>query len=207
MIGWMSNWDYAQKVPTNVWRSAMTLPREIMLHADSGGYSIRSLPVAELEVLDGGSYNVRPQVVSDKLQVSVPAEMVTQSRIDAEFETPSIGTKVSIALSNRDGETFRVGYDGESGEFFSDRRKAGVSEFSDKFATSIDIAPRVSLSKSTKMRIYVDHDSVELFADDGQVVMTSSVFPTTPYTAVTLTVKGNPLALSQFEITNLKSIH
>jgi sucrose-6-phosphate hydrolase SacC (GH32 family) len=30
-IGWMSNWEYAHNVPTNPWRSAMTLPRELSL--------------------------------------------------------------------------------------------------------------------------------------------------------------------------------
>ena len=30
-IGWMSNWDYAQEVPTFTWRSAMTIAREIGL--------------------------------------------------------------------------------------------------------------------------------------------------------------------------------
>ena len=33
-IGWMSNWDYASKVPTDPWRSAMTLPRELSLEGD-----------------------------------------------------------------------------------------------------------------------------------------------------------------------------
>ena len=30
-IGWMSNWQYALKTPTTPWRSAMTLPRELIL--------------------------------------------------------------------------------------------------------------------------------------------------------------------------------
>jgi sucrose-6-phosphate hydrolase SacC (GH32 family) len=33
-LGWMSNWHYAGKVPTNPWRSAMTLPRELSLQGD-----------------------------------------------------------------------------------------------------------------------------------------------------------------------------
>jgi len=33
-LGWMSNWDYAGKVPTDPWRSAMTLPRELSLEGD-----------------------------------------------------------------------------------------------------------------------------------------------------------------------------
>ena len=30
-LGWMSNWSYAQLVPTQTWRSAMTLPRNLSL--------------------------------------------------------------------------------------------------------------------------------------------------------------------------------
>ena len=33
-LGWMSNWHYAGKVPTDPWRSAMTLPRELSLRGD-----------------------------------------------------------------------------------------------------------------------------------------------------------------------------
>lgn len=33
-LGWMSNWEYANKVPTDPWRSAMTLPRELSLEGD-----------------------------------------------------------------------------------------------------------------------------------------------------------------------------
>ena len=31
LIGWMSNWAYAQVVPTSPWRSATTIPRELSL--------------------------------------------------------------------------------------------------------------------------------------------------------------------------------
>ncbi len=30
-LGWMSNWEYARRVPTDPWRSAMTIPRELTL--------------------------------------------------------------------------------------------------------------------------------------------------------------------------------
>ena len=33
-LGWMSNWHYAGKVPTDPWRSAMTIPRELSLQGD-----------------------------------------------------------------------------------------------------------------------------------------------------------------------------
>ena len=34
-LGWMSNWDYAVKVPTDPWRSAMTVPRELSLQGNT----------------------------------------------------------------------------------------------------------------------------------------------------------------------------
>ena len=33
-IGWMSNWEYAHTFPTQPWRGAMTLPRELTLQGD-----------------------------------------------------------------------------------------------------------------------------------------------------------------------------
>ena len=36
MLGWMNNWDYANDIPTNPWRSAMSLPREVKLTPDPG---------------------------------------------------------------------------------------------------------------------------------------------------------------------------
>ena len=33
-LGWMSNWEYAHTFPTQPWRGAMTLPRELSLHGN-----------------------------------------------------------------------------------------------------------------------------------------------------------------------------
>ena len=50
-IGWMSNWQYAQVVPTEAWRSAMTLPRELVLMSTPEGLRLYSKAVKELEKL------------------------------------------------------------------------------------------------------------------------------------------------------------
>ena len=41
-LGWMSNWEYAQDVPTSPWRSAMALPRELSLRKSSAGLRLAS---------------------------------------------------------------------------------------------------------------------------------------------------------------------
>lgn len=50
-LGWMSNWNYAQVVPTKTWRSAMTVPRELSLQQTDKGIRLASQPVKELEQL------------------------------------------------------------------------------------------------------------------------------------------------------------
>ncbi|HEY8837746.1 MAG TPA: glycoside hydrolase family 32 protein, partial [Dehalococcoidia bacterium] len=50
-LGWMSNWLYAQDVPTSPWRSSMTVPRELSLRRTPGGLRLVQKPVGELKKL------------------------------------------------------------------------------------------------------------------------------------------------------------
>ncbi len=48
LIGWMSNWQYANLVPTQNWRSATTIARELKLVKRGSEYFLASEPVKEL---------------------------------------------------------------------------------------------------------------------------------------------------------------
>lgn len=207
MIGWMSNWDYALNVPTTVWRGAMTLPRELALHEGQTGYSLRSLPAAEVEKLRDKSYNVKPQVVADRLRANIPSEAVMQSEIEVEFARPLPGSRAFLEFSNQKGDVYHIGYDGETEVYFSDRRESGLTDFSEKFANAVHSAPRNSQAEIVKMRIFVDHGSVELFADEGATVMTESVFPKEPFSSLVFKVDGKQVKVAKFRVTQLKSIH
>ena len=50
-MGWMSNWDYAQVVPTQKWRSSMTIAREVGLINTENGYRLTSTPVENVFAL------------------------------------------------------------------------------------------------------------------------------------------------------------
>jgi fructan beta-fructosidase len=47
----MSNWQYANKVPTEKWRSAMTMPRDLALEKMNGKYYVISTPSKEIDKL------------------------------------------------------------------------------------------------------------------------------------------------------------
>ena len=47
-IGWMSNWDYASKYPSPIWRGQMTAPRELQIIEINGDHLLTSHPIKEL---------------------------------------------------------------------------------------------------------------------------------------------------------------
>jgi fructan beta-fructosidase len=51
-LGWMSNWLYANIVPTEKWRGAMTVPRDLYLKHIDNNVLIASEPVNELHAIE-----------------------------------------------------------------------------------------------------------------------------------------------------------
>lgn len=182
-MGWMSNWDYATVVPTDTWRSAMTLPRELKLKTTSAGYRLFSTPVRELGSLKKEStYALTPVQLSGEQDITKETgfadgllEMVIEFRPDAAAE-------FGIELSNTRGERYRIGYNAQTKQFFSDRTQAGDASFSPKFADRVHTAPRLSGDPTVALHLFFDVASAELFADNGATVMTDIFFPKEKFT-------------------------
>jgi fructan beta-fructosidase len=170
LIGWMSNWNYANVVPTEKWRSAMTVPRELSLieqhnnkNASSKDFLLVSSPVKDLK-------NDFTEIISK--------ENALPNRIDIKDLK---ATDFEIIFSNTDNEKLIVGYHANKKHFSIDRTKAGVSNFNEGFA-AVALAPRLSYAMNMDLSILLDKTSIELFADGGRTVMTALFFPTSPYT-------------------------
>jgi fructan beta-fructosidase len=172
LIGWMSNWNYANNVPTDKWRSAMTVPRVLNLVAknptansnnNATDYLLVSRPVEELK-------NAFAQITTK--------ESVVPNRIELKDVK---ATDFDITFSNAFNEKLVVGYQADKKQFYVDRTKAGVSNFNAGFA-AVAIAPRLSASMNMDLSILLDKTAIELFADSGRTVMTALFFPTHPFT-------------------------
>jgi fructan beta-fructosidase len=205
-IGWMSNWDYAQAVPTQAWRSALTVPRTLTLHKTATGYKIFSKPVKELERLRGVSFGLSNKPLDKPIDLSSGRKInatLTELRLDFTIPTGA-QTEVTLVLSNAQGETYRVGYDAAKKAYFSDRTKAGKSSFSDKFATKIHYAPTENASGKYQMHVFFDRASCELFADDGETVMTDIFFPNTDFTDLNIVASNGAAVLDKVVVYGLK---
>lgn len=164
-MAWMSNWQYANQVPTMQYRSANSVPRDLDLYEYQGQTYCGVTPSPELAA-------ARPKKATKTLTEA--CEMVVTLKGNA-----------TITLANDKGEQVVMTYDEKSRTFAMDRTKSGQKEFSDDFA-ALTVAP--VHGKMSQLRLFIDRSSIEAFDADGKMAMTNLVFPTKPYNKVL--VKG-----------------
>ncbi|MDP3433505.1 MAG: glycoside hydrolase family 32 protein, partial [Bacteroidota bacterium] len=155
-IGWMSNWNYANLVPTVVWRSAMTVPRELKLEESAGKYLVVSEPVKELDQLQDQASKItftEEQISGAKLMDTKNINLhQCELILNLETDNNSTGT-FGLTLENSLGELVKIGYSEENKQFFVDRTKSGDMGFSEKF-TGIDYAP-YTIGEEVQLHLYL----------------------------------------------------
>ena len=206
-IGWMSNWNYATVVPTSVWRSALTIPRELSLKLEDEHFFLTSKPVTELGNLRIATDTISIKQLSFSGEKEIPTGNLSLMQSEMLFgftlsdnKTDSLG----IILGNSFNERFIIGYSVIRKQFYTDRRNAGNSGFSKEFA-GISVAP-YKAGSVLKMHILIDASSVELFVDDGRLVMTTLVFPNEKFTWLKLFSKGGTGSLNKAAFHGLEKI-
>lgn len=179
-MGWMSNWMYANVVPTGNWRSACTIARELKLVKTGEGYLVASAPVKEYSKAVGKGIAATPLSANHFRLHAKPG------KLSLSFANTA---SLSITLSNDLGEKMVIGYDPVKNEYFTDRRKSGNVSFAKDFAGR-HTAPRLSDNPVMDMTLIIDDASVELFADGGLSVMTSIFFPDKNYSDISIESGG-----------------
>ncbi len=200
-MGWMSNWQYAQVVPTTSWRSAMTLPRELQLKKSPRGWRLWSRPVEELKMLRDSSFALSPQSLTGKIQLDeILGFPPTLLEVLLEVEIGDNSQSVfGLEWHNDAGESYRVGFDAALGLFFSDRTRAGKNDFSPDFANAIHYASRQVEGKIVKLHVFVDVASAELFADEGATCITDIFFPSKDFDKLNVYAQNGPVTLRKAE--------
>jgi fructan beta-fructosidase len=204
-LGWMSNWDYAQVVPTAPWRSAMTLARELNLRSTRVGPRLTQAFVPELEELRGEA--IAHELPREVAQATpLPADPRRLEVILEAAVRQDSSTLVGLRLSNAAGESYEIGYSAAKHAYFSDRRRAGATDFAAAFGTEVHYAPAHARGTLVSMHLVFDESSVELIADDGFTCLTDLYFPSQSFTQLELLVEGEPIELQRLELYPLQSI-
>ena len=164
VLAWMSNWQYANQVPTKQYRSGNSIPRDLGLFTCGEETYVSVVPSQEMLALRGE-------------KIKKPTE-ACEIIVDMKSQT-------EIVLSNAKGEQVTMKYDASKQTFTMDRTKSGDVSFSEAFPCET-VAPTYGTIK--QLRIFIDRCSIEAFDAEGKMAMTNLVFPSEPYTNIK--VKG-----------------
>ena len=201
-IAWMSNWQYANDVPTSQYRSPNSVPRDLSLFAVDGEIYLKSAPSPELLKLRDISKK-RSFKVSGTRTVK---EMIPGNEGAYEIELTIKNQHADIIgfrLYNDKGEEVDMQYDMKENKFSMDRRKSGDVSFNENFPTLTWTAIE-SGRNELKLRLFVDKSSVEAFGDGGRFAMTNQVFPLEPYCHIGFYSKGGSYKVDSFVVYRLK---
>jgi fructan beta-fructosidase len=200
-LGWMSNWAYAERVPTTVWRSAMTLPRDLSLVRLADGLHVKSTLSKEVMGLASSPVTWESTLVEgesklDRAGVDSVHSSILSGTIDA--------STFVVEYSNTLGQKLTVGYDKGKNHFYINRAMSGKNDFAETFIP-LATAPRIANADTISFTIVVDVSSVEVFFDGGVSLLTSLYFPDENLSAIRIT-SPEKVSVRDLEFRRMKSI-
>ncbi|OSM42717.1 glycoside hydrolase family 32 protein [Nesterenkonia sp. PF2B19] len=180
MVGWASNWEYAEVTPTGPWRSAMTLVREISLARDPDGrHRLRQTPILPTDA---------PRLVLAEDTLERTADEASGLLV---FSTTVAddGSATFVLDSGPEaapGTGLRLTVDAAGGHVVCDRTRTGGPDVHPAYP-SVDEAPLPTRPShdDVAVEVLVDGSVVEISVDGGLVTFTELVFPERPYRRLT----------------------
>lgn len=201
-LGWMSNWQYANNVPTTQYRSTNTIARDLTLYKVDEEVYLRSKPSAEIEKARGKKINLPAFKVSGIHEVeSLLTDNNGAYELDMTIENAG-SSKIAFSLVNGKGEKVSMYYDVVRKQFVMDRSVSGVVDFSRDFP-AVTVAP-VDNTDTIHLRLFVDRSSIEAFGEDGKYVMTNLVFPAEPYNKLIFESEENGYTVKSLDVYRLQ---
>ncbi|MFS8186246.1 glycoside hydrolase family 32 protein [Rossellomorea marisflavi] len=202
-IGWMSNWRYANDVPTDRWKSAMTLPRELGLKNSPSGYRLIQRPVRELADLSEDGTAVKTPLLLNEGETY--QERMQTNLAHLHFETEADTNSVwSLTIRHGREEVSLLTCRVSEGILTLDRRRSGVHSFSASFPT-VQMAEYAGDGEAG-FHLYIDTSSIEIFSTDGRLALTSLIFPEGESLEFECRALTGNVVLKEWKVSALRSI-
>ena len=171
LIGWMSNWQYAAKLPTTPWRGQMSLPRRLTFVRDKAGLALRQEPV--IAPLRGKSFSLAWSSLSSSSRGALGQSAVIPYELELQFGHADQQV-FGVRLYSDEQHWTEIGFDTNKGEFYIDRTRSGATVTADFPARTT--AP-LAAGRTYDLRLIVDRSSVEAYAQNGTIAMTDLIYP------------------------------
>lgn len=205
LLGWMSNWTYANDVPTSPWRSAMAVPRVLTLVATPLGTRLQQVPVRELTQLRRDHQHFSKGTVAEANAFLKKHQLQGNCR-ELQLElAPSRAGRTGLRLLAGTDEATVVGVDRDKGEVFIDRTQCRGAKFHPKFPAVCTTALSDRQGR-VKLRILVDACSVEVFVNDGETTLTALTLPAPESTGIELFGTEGTAQIQSLHLYSLASV-
>lgn len=204
LIAWMNNWQYARLIPSSGQRGVFSLIREVTLTRTENGIRLVHKPIAELQELRTTHHHWQEMKIQSDTNLLADIQGIALE-ILAEFKISDnpdcFGFRVRVGAH----EQTTISYHVKEQRLLVDRRQSGTLDFKDTFA-GIHSAVLPPLSGIIRLQIFVDSTSVEVFANDGLVTFTESIFPSEESQGLQLFVEGGEVIANSLDIYRLSPI-
>ena len=195
-IGWMNNWKYAARdTPTDAsdgYNGQMSVVRRIRLvRRPDGRYSLLSEPVPALRDALGEPRALERREVSGRWEAPWSG-CAYELELDIEWDAAD-DVGVSVGCAPDDARHTDIGV--RDGRVYVDRGPSDRTDYSFRPYLRAE-APIDPGARRVHLRIEVDTQSVEVFVDDGGVVVSQQVYFQADDAAVRLYAHGDPAVFS-----------
>lgn len=202
-MGWMNNWFYANEVPTEKWRGAMSVPRKLTLNHGNNGYQVFSTPIKEINEIVKTSHELGDKKVNKYMDLTPLLPTITASN-RLQFDVVVNNSKTfELIYSNTLNNKLSVKLDVDNGQVELDRTQSGNVDFQKDFASK-QLAPISHNLPQYSVDVFYDQSSIEIFINQGELVMTSLVFPEIPFNKIEV-LSDQGVLLKSLKLSNLES--
>jgi fructan beta-fructosidase len=195
-LAWMSNWQYAAKLPALPGRGEMTVARRLYFRQPPP-YPAPTpsqeplllvqepiLPVPDIKAY-GAMFGAPPFQTITEANDRIAAMKQSGRVYRLSFtlnpgDAQEAGVRLRRSTVNPNdaaAEETVVGIDFSTGRIFVDRTRSGKTDWSPDFPVRVSAPLKHPQATSIPIEIVVDENSIEVFAEDGETVLTNLIYP------------------------------
>lgn len=192
-LGWLNDHRYAEATPTPGWCGAMTLPREVQAVRQGSLLRIVQQPVRELKKRRGRPLRAPAAAMAGAgLTLFGPQALPVAHEIEIEIEAgASAAWQLGVLADPAGDQRTLITVDRHRGTIGIDRGASGLVPARGNYLEGRHQTSWAGARADRQcLRVIVDACSVEVFAGDGEAVLTELVFPRSDARAVQLRPLG-----------------
>ena len=198
-LPWMSNWDYANSLPTKYFRSAMGIPREISLKKMNEDFILSSQPIEEIRNLHINNFSIQ-NISINQNNTNIEQDIYELAEIQIEYDTSNQNNLI-MELFNNNNQSLLITINQQESLAIVDRTQSTKTSFSDSFLN--ETYCNISITNSYKFSIFIDRCSIEFFDGNGLCVMTNLIFPEEQFHSLAFRTNTGTSTINELNIFSL----